>query len=113
MDELINEISNLFKKYGIKSVSMDDVAKEFGISKKTLYQHFENRDEIVYRVAQYELKNEYEELQKLIGLYSNAIDQLLNISKYLLGKLQNLNPSLTYDMNAKVGFIDHISLVRL
>jgi TetR/AcrR family transcriptional regulator, cholesterol catabolism regulator len=99
MDELINEISNLFKKYGIKSVTMDDIANKFGISKKTLYQHFKNRDEIVYRVAQYELKNECEELQKLIDLYSNAIDQLLNISKYLFGKLQNLNPSLTYDMN--------------
>jgi AcrR family transcriptional regulator len=99
MNELISKISNLSNKYGIKSVTMDDIAKEFCMSKRTLYQHFKNGDEIVYKVAQYELKNECKELQKLIGLYSNAIDQLLNISKFLLRKLQNLNPSLAYYMN--------------
>ena len=99
MNELISKISNLFKKYGIKSTTMDDIAKEFGISKKTLYQHFENRNEIIYKVAQYELKNEFDELDRLFSLHSNAIDQLLFISKHIASNLHSLNPSLTYDMN--------------
>lgn len=99
MNELISKISKLFKKYGIKSITMDDIAKEFGLSKKTLYQHFENRNEVIYKVAQYELKNEFDELDKLFSLHSNAIDQLLVISKHIASKLHDLNPSLTYDMN--------------
>ena len=53
MNNLLNNISTLFKKYGVKSVTMDDIASEFGISKKTLYQHFENKTDVVYNVAQF------------------------------------------------------------
>jgi AcrR family transcriptional regulator len=41
MDELVSKISELFFKYGFKSIAMDDIARELGISKKTLYCHFE------------------------------------------------------------------------
>jgi TetR/AcrR family transcriptional regulator, cholesterol catabolism regulator len=99
MNELISKISNLFNKYGIKSITMDDIARELGISKKTLYQHFENKNDIINKVAQYEIKSEHDELAKLCTLHSNAIDQLLMISKHIISKLYNLNPSLTYSMN--------------
>jgi TetR/AcrR family transcriptional regulator, cholesterol catabolism regulator len=98
-DELISRISELFKKYGIKSITMDDIAKELGISKKTLYQHFENKNDIVNHLTQNELKSEYEELYKLFKQHSNAIDQLLVTSKYIARNLRFLNLSLTYDMN--------------
>lgn len=98
-DELISRISDLFKKYSIKSITMDDIAKELGISKKTLYKHFENKNDIVYQVTQGVLKSEYEGLYKLFKQYSNAIDQLLVTSKYIASNLRFLNPSLTYDMN--------------
>jgi len=99
MDELIFKISNLFKKFGIKSTTMDDISKELGISKKTLYQHFENKKDVILKVTQFEIKIECNELNKLISTCSNAIDQLLIISEYLVSKLRNLNPSVTYDMN--------------
>lgn len=99
MNEVICEISNLFKKYGIKSITMDDIARELGISKKTLYQHFENKEDIINKVAQYELKSERDELSQLYTIHPNAIDQLLLISKYIVSKRYNLNPSLTYSMN--------------
>ena len=99
MHELIIKISNIFKKYGVKSVTMDDIAHELGISKKTLYQHFENKNDIINKVAQYEMKNECDELAKLCTLHSNAIEQLLMISKHIISKLYNLNPLLTYSMN--------------
>ena len=43
MNELLQRISTLFKKYGIKCLTIDDIARELGISKNTLYQHFENK----------------------------------------------------------------------
>jgi AcrR family transcriptional regulator len=98
-DELISRTSDLFKNYGIKSITMDDIAIEFGISKKTIYKHFENKNDIVYQVAQHELRSEYKVLRKLFKQYSNAIDQLLVTSKYIAGNLRFLNHSLTYDMN--------------
>jgi AcrR family transcriptional regulator len=45
--EIIERSTILFLKYGIKSVTLDDVASELGVSKKTLYVHFKDKNELV------------------------------------------------------------------
>lgn len=98
MDELIDKISTLFKEYGIKSIVMDDIAKELRISKKTLYKHFENKDDVVYKVAQFEIKNEFNELKKLCIRHEHVIDELLIISKYIIQRNFSINSSLIFSM---------------
>lgn len=46
-DKIINKTEDLFLNLGFKSVTMDDIANELGISKKTIYQHFENKTKLV------------------------------------------------------------------
>ena len=99
MDELVSEISNIFKRDGIKGTTMDDISRKLCMSKKTLYLYFENKKDVVLKVIQYELKSEIAELNKLIDIDSNAIDQLLIISEYLVNKLRSFNPTVTYDIN--------------
>lgn len=99
MDEILSGISKLFKKCGIKNINMDDIARELGISKKTLYQQFENKNDVIYKVTQNEVENEFDDLNKLLLKYSNAINQLYFITKYIVVKLNDLTPSLTYEMN--------------
>jgi len=98
MNNLLNNISTLFKKYGVKSVTMDDIAREFGMSKKTLYQHFENKTDVVYKVALFEFDNEREELEKLCQEHQHVIDQLYAISKFIVKSNLLLSPSLMYSM---------------
>jgi len=98
MDELIDKISTLFKEYGIKSIVMDDIAKELKISKKTLYKHFENKEDVVYKVAQFEMKNEFSELKKLCIRHEHAINELLMISKYIIQRNFSINSSLIFNM---------------
>ena len=45
--EYVAKVCEMFKAYGIKSVTMDDVARELGISKKTLYQYFKDKSELL------------------------------------------------------------------
>lgn len=99
MNCYLNTISNLFNTYGIKSITMDDIAKELGISKKTLYQHFKNKDDIIYKVMQYKIKSEQIEIDKLCCLHLNTIEQLRMISKYTLNKLRELNSLFCHGMN--------------
>ena len=67
--------------------------------KKTVYQHFKDKNDLIFKVSQYEFRNECDELDKLCSLYPNAIDQLLIISKYIVNKnLHYLNSSLIYGM---------------
>jgi len=98
MNNLLDNISTLFKKYGVKSVTMDDIAREFGISKKTLYQHFENKTGVVYKVAHYELNKEIDELENLYESHKHVIDQLYAISKFIVKNNLLLNPSLIYSV---------------
>jgi AcrR family transcriptional regulator len=44
---IITEAGKLFREYGVKSVTMDDIAKQMGISKRTIYQHLQDKDELV------------------------------------------------------------------
>ena len=46
-EQIINTAFDLFSQYGIKSVSMDDVAKAAGISKRTLYESFEDKETLL------------------------------------------------------------------
>jgi len=100
MNELLTCVSNLFNKYGIKSITMDDIYRELGISKKTLYKHFKNKNDIINKIAQFDIKNELDELQILYTENKHPIDQLLVISRYLSTKSCKANLSiLLYSMN--------------
>mgnify|MGYP001600264578 FL=1 len=85
-------------KYGIKSVSMDDVSRELGISKKTLYQHFKNKNELVKKVIRFYLEHLASEMKKIVSQKVNAIEELLLVSKFIIQYLKQFNPSVTYDL---------------
>jgi AcrR family transcriptional regulator len=44
---IIESAEEMFFRYGIKSITMDDIAKQLGMSKKTIYQHFSDKDKLV------------------------------------------------------------------
>jgi len=104
MDERLNKIIfttiELFNKYGIRSVSMDDICTEMGISKKTLYQYVNNKSEIVEHMLDY--LNEYiiEIFEESRSKNLNAIDTLLDFSEALGDVFRQIktNPSIDYDL---------------
>jgi AcrR family transcriptional regulator len=55
-DRIQEKANEMFMRYGIRSVSMDDIAGQLGMSKKTLYQYFSDKDELVDAVMQAELR---------------------------------------------------------
>lgn len=99
INELLDKISILFKRYGIKIITMDDIAHELCISKKTLYQYFKNKSDVVEKFARFELKSELDQLKNIYQSQSNPIEQFLTINRYLTDNLRNFNPSLNYDLN--------------
>lgn len=98
MEDLVKKISDLYYKYGIKSVTMDDVARELGISKKTLYQHFKDKDEVVNKVIEYQISIDECEIKNYNLKNLNAIDQLLLISTHVAERYKNLNPAVSFDL---------------
>ena len=88
----------LFMQYGIRSVSMDDIANSLGMSKKTLYQYYADKDELVEAVVDGHIKD----IQKdCIGCKNDARDALHEIfimMERIMEEFSNMNPMLLYDL---------------
>ena len=78
MDEktiFLSKAAELFIDNGAKTVTMDEIAKEFGISKKTLYQKYKNKEELLEEVLKYKLEV-INRLQYLDDNVENAIERM-------------------------------------
>jgi AcrR family transcriptional regulator len=96
--EIIKRVSELYLKYGIKSITMDDASRELGISKKTLYEYFKDKDDLVTQFVGHHMQKMHEEMMKLQTSQVNAIEELLIVSKFITHYLQKISPSVTYDL---------------
>ena len=85
-------------KYGIKSITMDDVAMELGISKKTLYQFVTDKDDLVGKFIDNEMAVRQEEICKCFGEGFNAIEELFEISIFMNKLVRDQNPATEHDL---------------
>jgi len=97
--KIIEESSELFMRYGIRCVSMDDVASQIGISKKTIYQYFENKDDLVQQVTVDFIQKDLAIFNEIREQSNNSIEQLLKFAQYLMEILRKVSPSLMYDLH--------------
>ncbi len=96
--EVIERATMLFMRFGIKSVTMDDVARELGVSKKTLYKHFTDKNELVHAILKLKLEMDAKYCLDFKRSSENAIDELINISRFVLEQVGNINPVVFYDL---------------
>lgn len=100
-DELTHVLDStvqLFLRYGIRSVSMDDVAKEVGMSKKTIYQHFTDRSNLVDAVIMHFLGQFDNKCREIGSNQRNPVDELLEIGKFFHSTTRQMNPTLLFDL---------------
>ncbi len=95
---IIAAAESLFKKYGIRSVLMDDIAKELSMSKRTLYQIFETKDDIVMAVVSAVMENHQSCIQNFKKRAANSVQHLAMISEYFKSEIMSMNPVLFFDL---------------
>ncbi len=88
----------MFLKLGVRSVTMDDIARELGISKKTLYQHFENKDKLVAEVVITHVDREKNMLDGICEQSENAVDEMLKMGAFITAMIEDVSPSALYDL---------------
>ena len=89
---------DLFMKYGIRSVTMDDIARELGVSKKTLYHYFANKADLLAKILELHEKESLHCFRDNLNSELNAIDELLEISRKIGDDLKKYNPSALFDL---------------
>lgn len=98
LKSILIKVKCLYSKYGIKSVTMDDVSRELGISKKTLYQYVKDKNELVELVMEVEIGRYDEIFQTLYSKNLNAIEELFEVHKLVSQMIKESNPSQEYDL---------------
>lgn len=86
----------MYLKLGIRAVTMDDVAAEFGISKKTLYQYFSDKENLVSQVVDYFLDNPDFNLKEISE--ANAIDEIFRIRQRVAFILKIYNNNIENEL---------------
>lgn len=85
-------------RVGVRSVTMEDVAREVSISKKTIYQFFDNKDHLVSEVVKNHLDVETAEFEEIADTAENAIDEIFRISGCMRKNLRSINPTTLHDL---------------
>jgi len=88
----------LFMQYGLRSVSMDDIANSLGISKKTIYQHYADKDELVDAVVEAEFAKNENICEFDRKNSKNAVDEIFMAMDMVVEMFSHMNPSLVFDM---------------
>jgi len=97
-DKILKGAEGLFLKYGARSISMDDIARHLSVSKKTLYQHFADKEDIVTQVCQSHMENKWQKFEAIRKQAANAIDELAMLSVKLKEDMEEMNPALLFDL---------------
>lgn len=97
-EKWLQRVEELFFKLGVKSITMDDVARELGISKKTLYAFVENKDDLVSKVMDRHISSQCKEDEKLHAESLNAVDEMVRIIRQIIADLGKLKPNLVHEL---------------
>jgi AcrR family transcriptional regulator len=96
--EIIDKSAMIFLRHGIKSVTMDDLVRELGMSKKTIYNYFKDKDDLVTLIVTTLIERNRTACE--IGRLKSetAIDALMNISEFSTRLFTEIHSSVFYDL---------------
>lgn len=93
-----DQAKTLFMKFGFRSVSMDDIAQSLGISKKTIYHYFKDKDELVKAIVEQDICDTEAECSHCLAIADNAIDEIFITMDNIIKHIKNMNPTILFDL---------------
>jgi AcrR family transcriptional regulator len=97
-EQILKGAEELFFRYGIKGITMDDVAKHLSISKRTIYEKFPHKDAIVELLLKQHLNKHLEDFKKYHHTSSNAIEEVFMMLQPMKELFESMNPRLLLDL---------------
>jgi TetR/AcrR family transcriptional regulator, cholesterol catabolism regulator len=97
-ERILQESKELFCQYGLKRITMDDISRHLGVSKKTLYQHFKDKHDLVDTFVSSLLHKQCEDLDHIFSSARDAVHEVFLLVTHLKQMLSMMNPMLFYDV---------------
>ncbi|MEZ4825692.1 MAG: TetR/AcrR family transcriptional regulator [Bacteroidia bacterium] len=97
-NRILARATQLFLQKGVKSISMDEIAADLGVSKKTIYHHFATKAALVYEISLEYFRQEKLMMEEIGRQAVNALDELVRVVNWTLRFIQNVHPGVVYDI---------------
>jgi len=97
-ERIILEAGSLFARYGIRSITMDALAEDMGISKRTIYENFKDKDELLFEVIKYYKQRQMKEVSDIITNSDNIITAMFKLLNNMVNNMKQLNPLFFQDI---------------
>jgi AcrR family transcriptional regulator len=95
---IIEEAAGMFRTYGIRAVTMDMLATQMGISKRTIYEVFSDKDELLTGVLKWMTVRQREIMEKTLEESDNVIEAIFKILNIMMDHFENMSPAFQMDM---------------
>lgn len=96
--EIVEKSAQVFLKFGIRAVTMDDLSRELGMSKKTIYKYFSDKDALIRTIIAFKTQSDREICAIATRQAENAIDEMIRISEFVSEMLQDVHSSVFFDL---------------
>jgi AcrR family transcriptional regulator len=97
-DRILNKARELMFQTGVKHVTMDDLATQLGISKKTIYQYFKDKDDLVSSVVEFELANHALICNQSMQKADNAVHEIFLLMNVIQEMFNRMNPLALFEI---------------
>lgn len=87
-----------FSRFGVRTVTMEDIARQIGVSKKTIYQEFEDKKDLVMAVFTQILELDRQKLTLILESEDGVIEHLVNTSRMMRERLSSINPLVIFEI---------------
>lgn len=102
MDEnrrkILETCLELYMKFGFRNITMNDIAAKLGISKKTIYQHFDDKRSLIRAVMDFHLERHHGEIEQLKSQAHTPIHELFHLFRFANRQLAGMHPSIMFEM---------------
>ena len=97
-DRIIETAAELFRTYGIKAVTMDLLASQLGMSKRTIYEVFSDKDELLIGVLSWMAMKQQDLVKRVLDNSENALDAIFKLLEINRNHFQNMSPAFKADI---------------
>lgn len=111
-EKIIARATEMFLKYGFKSITMDDIANDMGISKKTIYKYFINKEVLIAEATETVHKHVHNVIETIMAQNFNPIEENFEIRKVFEGIFQAADTSPLYQLKKHYPEIHELVMTR-
>lgn len=106
-DDILRTTQQLIVANGIRAIRVDEIAQSLGISKRTLYEHFADKENLVYACLEQMSREQNVEVTEGRRLETDPLKGLLDLTDKYIDELYKADRSFLFDLQQKVTYAEH------